>query len=87
MNGTIVNFRTSKHRQTHNQMVILVDGVSKKEKAKELVGKTVVWVAPGKGKKELKGKVTAAHGNKGAVRARFERGMPGQSVGSKVKIE
>ena len=40
-----------------------------------------------KRKKEIKGKITAVRGRKGAVRVYFERGMPGQSVGAKVKIE
>lgn len=85
MDGVIVNFRRSRKRQTTNQMVIQVKGSDSKDKAAKLVGKTVVWTSPGK--KELKGKVSAAHGNKGAVRAIFETGMPGQSIGEKVKIE
>ena len=83
MQGIIVNFRSSKHRQKHNQMVVLV--ADDKEKASKLVGKTVTWASPAK--KEIKGKITAVHGRKGAVRVYFERGMPGQSVGAKVKIE
>ncbi len=86
MKGTIVNFRRSRHRQTTNQMVIVVDKVDKKEKAEKLVGKEVVWTAPGKNKKQIKGNVTAAHGGKGAVRVLFETGMPGQSIGENVDI-
>lgn len=85
MNGVIANFRKSVHRQKNNYMVVLAEGCDKKEKADKLVGKTVIWESPAK--KQLKGKITAAHGKKGAVRALFETGMPGQSVGSKVKIE
>jgi len=88
MEGTIVNFRGGVHTQTGNQMVIIVDGVSNIEKAKGLVGKKVIWTSPAKKeKKEITGKITFAHGNKGAVRALFERGMPGQAVGQKVRIE
>ena len=87
MNGVIVNFRGSKRIKTGNQMVIEVEGVDSKEKAKKLVGKTVSWVAPGKKKTTIKGKISAAHGNKGVVRALFERGLPGQSLGTKVLIE
>ena len=83
MQPVIVNFRSSKHRQTHNQMVVLA--AEDKEKASKLIGKTVVWTSPAK--KEIKGKITALHGRKGAVRVLFEKGMPGQSVGAKVKIE
>jgi large subunit ribosomal protein L35Ae len=69
------------------QMIILVEGVDSKDKAEKLIGKSVSWEAPGKNKKVLKGKVSAPHGSKGAVRAIFETGMPGQSLGKKVKIE
>jgi len=66
-------------------MVIKVEGIDKKEKAKALVGKSVVWKSPAN--KELKGKIAATHGNKGAVRAIFETGMPGQSLGTKIEIK
>ena len=87
MNGVIVNFRGSKRRKTGNQMVIEVEGVDNKDKAKKLVGKKVSWLAPGKKNTTIKGKVSSAHGNKGAGRALFERGLPGQSLGTKVLIE
>ena len=85
--GIISAFRGSQKRKRGNQMIVLVDGVDSKEKAQALVGKTVSWTAPGKAKKVLKGKVTAAHGGKGAVRVLFETGMPGQSLGKEVKVE
>ncbi len=68
-------------------MIIQVDKVTSRDTAKELVGKTVVWSAPGKNKKEIRGKVTSTHGSKGCIRVHFEKGMPGQSLGEKVKIE
>ncbi len=85
--GAISAFRGSQKRKRSNQMIIVVDGVDSKEKAQALVGKTVSWEAPGKLKKVLKGKVTAPHGSKGAVRVLFETGMPGQSLGQEVKVE
>lgn len=85
MEGVIANFRRGRHTQTNNHMIIKIEGYSDKEKAKELVGKKVVWTSPAG--KELVGKIAAPHGNKGAVRAIFDTGMPGQAVGTKVKIE
>ncbi len=85
MNGTIMNFRRSLKRTYHTQMIVIAEGVNSKEEAEKLVGKTVVWKSPAN--KEIKGKVASAHGNKGAVRVIFERGMPGQAVGTKVSIE
>jgi large subunit ribosomal protein L35Ae len=67
-------------------MLIGVQGVDTKEKASSLVGKTVKYTAPGKKKTTITGKVSSAHGSKGVVRAIFEKGMPGQSLGQKVEI-
>lgn len=87
MEGTIVSFRRGRTTQNMHQMIIKVESVNSKEDASKLVGKTVKWSAPGKNKKVLSGKVSAAHGAKGAVRAIFETGMPGQSLGQKVTLE
>jgi large subunit ribosomal protein L35Ae len=65
-------------------MLIEFDNVDSKEKAKELVGKKIVWKSPGG--KEIKGEVIASHGNKGVVRAKFEKNLPGQSITSKVQL-
>lgn len=67
-------------------MVIKVAGFESKDKATELVGKNVSWTSPGKNNTTITGKVAATHGNSGAVRVIFERGMPGQSVGKQVNF-
>ncbi|MAG16187.1 50S ribosomal protein L35ae [Candidatus Woesearchaeota archaeon] len=85
MEGAISSFRRGRHTVHTSQMIVHVKGIDKKEKAAELVGKTVVWASPAK--KEIKGKITSAHGNSGALRVKFETGMPGQSLSQKVKIE
>ena len=87
MNATIVNFRGSRRRKHGNQMVLTINDVTTKDAAKKFVGKKVVWNCPGKDKKTIAGKVSAAHGNSGCVRAIFERGMPGQSLGTEVSVE
>ena len=84
MEAIIKNFRRGRTTQTDNQMVLIIEGIDK-EKAKSLVGKKVSWKSPAG--KEIKGEVRATHGTKGAVRALFERGMPGQAIGTKVNIE
>ena len=85
MEGTIVNFRGSRRVKRTNQMVVKVEGLDSKEKASQLVGKKAVWKTTGG--KQMNGKVTAVHGNSGALRIRFDTGMPGQSIGKKVAIE
>ncbi len=84
MKGVIVNYRTARHHQDHNQMVVKVDGCDSKEKAAKLVGKGVIFNT---GKKDIAGKITQPHGNSGAVRVHFGQGMPGQSVGKKVELK
>ena len=85
MEGTIANFRRNRHTIKPTHMIIEVEGIERKDKAEPLVGKEVVWKSPAN--KEIKGKIASSHGNKGAVRAIFETGMPGQSLGTKVEIK
>lgn len=85
MKGKIINFRVGRHTKYNNHMIIKFDGSENREKAASLVGKTVVWKSP-KGK-EIKGKVASEHGNKGCIRAIFEKGMPGQSVFTEVELK
>ena len=80
MNAVIVNFRRGLHRQNTTQAVIKVEGT----KPEEVLKKTVTWKSPSG--KEIKGIITATHGNKDCVRAKFERGLPGQAIGTKVII-
>ena len=84
MEAKIVSFRRGRHTMYGNQMIL--DTGMNSEKANELVGKKVTWTSPGKEKKEIKGEVRSLHGKKGRVRVLFEKGMPGQSVNTKVVI-
>lgn len=85
--ATISAFRGSRRRRVGNQMVISLPDIKTKDAAKQLIGKKVVWQCPGKNKKSITGKISAAHGNKGCVRVIFEQGMPGQSLGTNIKVE
>lgn len=85
MEGTLKNFRMGMHHQTTSHLVIIVPNVDSRSKAAKLVGKKVIWTSPA-GKK-ITGEIRSAHGNNGAVRAIFERSLPGQSIGKKVKVE
>ena len=79
-----MNFRQGRHHQKCNHLILKPEGIEKKEKASELIGKEIVWKSPAG--KEIKGRVAATHGNKGAVRAIFEKGLPGQCLGEKIEI-
>ena len=88
MKGAIASFRGSRRLRKGNQCIVKVDEIEKKEDAEKLVGKIVKWQTTAtKEKREITGKITAAHGNKGALRVLFEKGMPGQSMGTEVNIE
>lgn len=85
MKAVIVNFRGSRRTRNFSQIVLKINNISDKNKAKELVNKEVIWKSSAG--KEIKGKITAAHGNSGCIRAKFERGLPGQSLGTEVEIK
>ena len=85
MEGTIVHFRGSRRVKRSNQMVLQVPGVDSKEKASKMIGKKVVWKTSAG--RDMVGEITNIHGNSGALRVRFDTGMPGQSIGTKVVVE
>jgi large subunit ribosomal protein L35Ae len=84
MKAIVSNYRRSRHSQKTNHAILLPEGIKTRKDAEALKGKSVTYTT--EGKKVIKGKVAAAHGNKGAVRVIFERGMPGQAIGTKVEI-
>jgi large subunit ribosomal protein L35Ae len=85
MEALISNFRLGRHTKSNNHMVVLVKGIENREKAQSLLNKKVIWKSPSG--KEITGKISGVHGNKGAVRVIFEKGMPGQAIGKKVEVK
>jgi len=85
MDARIVSYRRGKRTQYTNQYIVTIDGVTDKAETAKHVGKKVVWKTPAGN--EVAGKITNTHGNRGALLARFERGLPGQVLGSMVNIE
>ncbi len=83
--GRVVQFRQGRHTLKVRHYLIEVEGSLDREKAAKLVGKEVEWKSPAG--KIIKGKVSAAHGNNGVVRAIFEKGLPGQAVGTEVELK
>lgn len=84
MKAIVSNYRRSRHAMKGNHAILISEGVKTRGDAEKLKGKEVVYTT--EGKKLIKGKVMAAHGNKGAFRAIFERGIPGQAIGTKVEV-
>ena len=59
-------------------------GSTSREEAKKLAGKRVRWKSPAG--TVIEGVISDAHGNKGIVRAIFERGLPGQAITNEVEV-
>ncbi|MCX8198001.1 MAG: 50S ribosomal protein L35ae [Candidatus Micrarchaeota archaeon] len=84
MKGRLASYRRGVHTEYTNQYIVQVDGVKDRSSANGIIGKRVVWKTPTG--KEIVGKVSKAHGNSGAVLVRFEKGLPGQAIGTEVEI-
>jgi len=84
MKARVVQFRRGLKR-IHERHFILDVGVKTREEADKFVGKRVVWTSPAG--KEIKGEISSAHGNKGLVRAIFEKGLPGQAKNDEVEVK
>ena len=85
MKGKVVQFRRGRKTVHERHFLIEVEGVKTREEAGKLVGKEVEWKSPAG--KIIKGKISSSHGNKGVVRAIFEKGLPGQAVTTSVEIK
>lgn len=84
MKGIVVQFRRGR-KTVHERHYLLDLGLKNRDEAKKLAGKEVIWKSPAG--KEIKGKVSDAHGNKGLVRAIFEKGLPGQAVTTEAEVK
>jgi len=84
--GTIVQFRRGRKTYKPKHFLIEIPKTDSREKATKLVGKTVEWKSTGKEPIIITGKIASAHGGKGVVRAIFEKGLPGQAIGTDIEI-
>ena len=85
MEGIVNNYRRNRSRQYTRHVIISVPDVDSRDKATAFVGKKVIFTTQ-TGKKII-GEVRSAHGNKGCIRALFERALPGQSLGTTVEVQ
>jgi large subunit ribosomal protein L35Ae len=70
--------------QTPNQAVVLVEGVKDRVSAQKLVGKVVSWKSV---HAVIPGVIASPHGNRGAIRVHFQRGIPGQAITQRIEIQ
>lgn len=84
VNAKVIQFRRGRTNVKPRHYLIEIEGCDSREKAAKFIGQSVEWTSPAK--KIIKGKIAAPHGNKGIVRAIFEIGLPGQAMGTEVKL-
>jgi len=84
MKAKIIQFRRGR-RKIHEKHFLIDVNVKTKEEAGKFIGKEVKWKSSGG--KIIKGYIAGSHGNKGLVRAIFEKGLPGQAINDEVEIK
>ena len=90
--GVFSGFRRSRLRQSFNQSLIHIDGVNSRKAVDFYLGKTVVLVRKSQHRdnpakfKPMYGKIIAAHGKAGVVRAKFHSNLPAEFMGHEVRV-
>lgn len=85
MEGVISNYKQGRHTIHPKYCILVFESFKTRKMANRLIGRIVGWVSPAG--RTLKGNITRAHGNSGAVLAHFKKaGLPGQALGQKIKI-
>lgn len=80
----MVNYRLGPRSQRPRECLIQFPKIKSRSDVSQLIGRRIAW-SDGKNNTII-GVIVAPHGNKGLVRARFRRRLPGQALGSTVKI-
>ncbi|MEM2272964.1 MAG: 50S ribosomal protein L35ae [Candidatus Bathyarchaeia archaeon] len=84
LKGIVLNYRLGLREQYPRECILQFPGINSRREAGQIIGRRVSWT---NGKKNtIVGVIVAPHGNKGLVRARFKKGLPGQALGTEVKI-
>ncbi len=83
LHGIIVNYRVGPKTQRNKECLLRFPDVKSREEASRLIGRKVAWPV---GERKIIGKIVAVHGNKGLVRAKFRKGVPGQALGSLIEL-
>ncbi len=87
-----LGFRRSKVQQNTNQSILRLEGVNDRSGAQYYFGKRVAYIYKTKsGQKDKRfrtiwGRISRAHGNTGAVLARFNTNLPARAIGSTLRV-
>lgn len=83
LQGLITSYRKGPKTQRSKECILRFSAIKSSGEAAQLIGRKVGWPT---GKRRIRGKITALHGKRGLVRARFRRGVPGEALGTRVEI-
>ena len=81
--GFIVSYRMGPRTQHSKEGVLKFPNIKSPKEAARLIGRNVAWPV---GERRIRGKIVALHGERGLVRVRFRKGVPGQALGTPVEI-
>ena len=81
--GTILNYRIGIKTQNPKECLIQFANVNSSALAGQLVNRKVVWK---QGDSKFIGKIAGVHGKKGVVKVKFQKGLPGQALGTIVEL-
>ncbi len=81
--GTILNYRIGIGTQNPKECLIQFAHVNSASLAGQLFNRKVVWK---QGNTKLVGKIAGTHGKNGVVRVKFQKGVPGQAIGTTVEL-
>ena len=81
--GTILNYRIGIGTQNPKECLIQFAHVNSAAHAGQLFNRKVVWK---QGDSKFIGKIVGVHGKKGVVRVKFQKGVPGQALGTTVEL-
>lgn len=81
--GVIVNYRIGPRTQRPKECIIKFSNVKSPGEAARFVGRKVAWPV---GKRKIRGKIVDLHGKNGLVRVRFQKGVPGQALGTAIEV-
>jgi len=80
--GVISNYKIGLHKQKADRCLIKVKSLEKAA-VRRLIGYKVLWP---KNNPKITGKIIKTHGSTGTLLVKFEKGIPGQALGSEVRI-
>lgn len=84
MKALIASYERSRHLIHFNQAIIKLEGINDKKAASKYIGTKIVFKT--KSGRMIKGFIKDVHGDNGRLRARFERGLPGQAIGQEINL-